>query len=150
MLRHLITGFLISLSAGLISCGAGGGSDNENIGSAQPDPGDSAGPGVANPSPGCSATTDLLTESDNYTFQFTNTERSYRVYVPETYAATSASPLVMLFHGWGGGQNDFLGDATVTSEADQQGFILVAPVGLGSGELDNSFNSWTFLSLIHI
>ena len=50
----------------------------------------------------------------------------------------------MLFHGWGGGQNDFIADATVTSQANQKGFILVAPAGLGSGEPDNTFNSWTF------
>ena len=146
MLRHLIIGFLISLSALLLSCGGGGGSNSgsEGDGSAQPSQDDSTGPGVARPSAGCSATTGLLTDSDSYTFQFNNTERTYRVYVPETYATISASPLVMLFHGWGGGQNEFIGDATVTTEADQLGFILVAPVGLGSGEPDNSFNSWTF------
>ena len=146
MLRYLISGLLLSLSALLVSCGGGGGGNGGSEGSEtlQPSPGAGTGPGVANPSAGCSASTGLLTDSDTYAFQFNNIERSYRVHVPESYVTTSASPLVMLFHGWGGGQNDFIGDATVTSEADQQGFILVAPVGLGSGEPDNSFNSWTF------
>ena len=64
--------------------------------------------------------------------------------MPENYVSTSASHLIMLFHGWGGGQNEFIGNTTVTNEANQQGYILIAPVGLGSGEPDNSFNSWTF------
>ena len=136
-------GFLISFSALLLSCSGGGGSNSGSKGSGSA-PGDSTGPGVAYPSGGCSATTGLMTDSDSYTLQFNNTERLYRVYVPEAYSTTSASPLVMLFHGWGGGQNEFIGDAIVTREADQKGFILVAPVGLGSGEPDNSFNSWTF------
>ena len=85
MLRYLILGFLILLLALLLSCGAGGGGNgvNEGGGSVQPSPGDSSDPGVANPSAGCSASTGLLTDSDTYTFQFNNVERSYRVYVPE-------------------------------------------------------------------
>ena len=147
MLRYLITGLLVSIVALLLSCGGGGGSDtgSESTGSVPPpSPGDGTSPGVNNPSAGCSANTGLLTESGAYMFQFNTIERAYRVHVPENYESTSASPLVMLFHGWGGGQNEFVGNATVTSEADQQGYILVAPVGLGSGEPDNSFNSWTF------
>ena len=146
MLRLLMTGFFISLGAVLLSCGGGGSSNSgsEGTGSAQPTPGDGTDPGVANPSAGCSATTELLTNSGTYTFQFNNVERTYRIYVPEAYSSTTASPLVMLFHGWGGGQNDFIADATVTSQANQKGFILVAPAGLGSGEPDNTFNSWTF------
>ena len=147
MIRNLITGGLISLSALLISCGGGGGSkeNDNNVGAqAVPAPGNSTGPGVASPSAGCSATAELLTDSDTYTLQFNNTVRTYRVHVPETYTATSASPLVMLFHGWGGNQNEFIGNATVASEADRHGLILVAPVGLGSGEPDRSLNSWTF------
>ena len=147
MLRYLITGLLVSIVALLLSCGGGGGSDtgSESAGSVPPpSPGDGTSPDVNNPSAGCSANTGLLTESGAYLFQFNNIERAYRVHVPENYESTSASSLVMLFHGWGGGQNEFVGNATVTSEADQQGYILVAPVGLGSGEPDNSFNSWTF------
>ena len=103
MLRYLITGLLVSIVASLLSCGGRGGSNSgsEGSGSVQPpSPGGSVSPGVNNPSAGCSANTGLLTESGAYTFQFNNIERGYRVHIPENYESTSASPLVMLCHGW--------------------------------------------------
>ena len=148
ILQYLKTVSLVFLSTLFVACGGGGGSSggNENNGGGQPNPGsgDNTGPGAANPSAGCAATTGLLTDSDTYSLQFNGIERAYRLNVPQGYTTTSASPLVMLFHGWGGNQNEFIGNATVTSEAEQRGYILVAPVGLGSSAPDNSWNSWTF------
>ncbi len=74
-------------------------------------------------------------------------ERTFRVHVPKGYDPDKPrkAPLVLIFHGWGGDENEFLDSATVTDEADRRGFILVAPRGLGSGEPDQSFNSWSFL-----
>jgi polyhydroxybutyrate depolymerase len=51
---------------------------------------------------------------------------------------------VVLFHGWGGNEDEFLGDRAVIDEARARGYILVAPRGLGSGPPDFRRNSWTF------
>jgi poly(3-hydroxybutyrate) depolymerase len=50
----------------------------------------------------------------------------------------------MVFHGWGGDENEFLDDAGVRALADERGDILVAPRGLGSGAPDAKRNSWSF------
>jgi poly(3-hydroxybutyrate) depolymerase len=70
--------------------------------------------------------------------------RSFRVQVPTGYDARTGLPLIVMFHGWGGNEDEFLGDKTVTALADQRGYILVAPRGLGSGAPDSSNNSWSF------
>ena len=70
-------------------------------------------------------------------------DRTFRVHLPRGYSATGAAkPLVLMFHGWGGNENEFLDAKIVTSVADQRGYILVAPRGLGSNEGEP--NSWTF------
>jgi polyhydroxybutyrate depolymerase len=71
-------------------------------------------------------------------------DRTFRVHVPKGYRNNTAAPLVLVFHGWGGDENEFLGNRSVRSLADRRGYILVAPRGLGSGAPDNSPNSWTF------
>ena len=73
--------------------------------------------------------------------------RTFRVHVPPSYDPNNPkeTPVVLIFHGWGGDENGFLNSMTVTGEADHRGVILVAPRGLGSGPPDGSFNSWTFL-----
>jgi len=73
--------------------------------------------------------------------------RTFRVHVPPSYDPNNPqeTPVVLIFHGWGGNENSFLDSLTVTSEADYRGVILVAPRGLGSGAPDFSFNSWSFL-----
>jgi len=70
--------------------------------------------------------------------------RTFRVHVPTGYKTSNPAPLVAIFHGWGGNENEFLGNRTVASLASQRGYILVAPRGLGSGAPDNSNNSWSF------
>ncbi|MCP4289694.1 MAG: hypothetical protein GY792_35610 [Gammaproteobacteria bacterium] len=74
--------------------------------------------------------------------------RSFRVHVPPSYYDSTIpqeTPVVLMFHGWGGDEDSFLSSPTVISEADQRGAILVAPRGLGSGAPDGSYNSWSFL-----
>jgi polyhydroxybutyrate depolymerase len=73
-----------------------------------------------------------------------NVTRTYRVFVPSGYKAATSYPLVMVFHGWGGDENEFLGDNSVTTLADQRGYIVVAPRGLGSAAPDANRNSWSF------
>jgi len=82
--------------------------------------------------------------SGTYTLQHNGLSRIYRIYVPTSYNIDQAAKLVMIFHGWGGNENEFLSDPTVIAEADARGYILVAPRGLGSGAPDFKFNSWSF------
>ncbi len=70
--------------------------------------------------------------------------RSYRVFVPSRYRPGTAYPLVVVFHGWGGDENEFLADKNVTNLADERGYIVVAPRGLGSSRPDSNPNSWSF------
>jgi polyhydroxybutyrate depolymerase len=70
--------------------------------------------------------------------------RTFRVHVPNGFKNDSPAPLILVFHGWGGNEDEFLGFKSVTSLADKRGYILVAPRGLGSAAPDNSNNSWTF------
>ena len=62
-------------------------------------------------------------------------DRTFRVHVPKRYNPEKPrkTPLVLIFHGWGGDENEFLDSEAVIREADRRGFILVAPRGLGSG-----------------
>ena len=71
-------------------------------------------------------------------------ERTFQVHVPEGYNPDVPAPLVLAFHGWGGNSNEFLGASAVTTEADARGYIVIAPVGIGSGPPDRSYNSWAF------
>jgi polyhydroxybutyrate depolymerase len=96
--------------------------------------------GAAMPSPGCGKT--LVSGSYQMTDQ--HVPRTYRVFVPSGYKPNTAYPLVMVFHGWGGDENEFLGDRNVTALADRRGYIVVAPRGLGSAAPDSNRNSWSF------
>ncbi len=82
--------------------------------------------------------------SGNYTMQHGGITRTFRVHVPTGYNRNNPARLVMIFHGWGGNENEFLSSKTVTSLANNRGYILVAPRGLGSGSPDSSNNSWSF------
>ncbi|MGB8692344.1 MAG: hypothetical protein WCD08_02400, partial [Steroidobacteraceae bacterium] len=80
--------------------------------------------------PGCAV---AGLSSGTYTLKHGGLTRTFRVYVPPGYTGTVPSRLVMLFHGWGGNEDEFLGDSAVIDEARTRGYILVAPRGLGSG-----------------
>jgi polyhydroxybutyrate depolymerase len=95
---------------------------------------------AATPSPGCGKT---LT-SGTYQMADQNATRTYRVAVPSGYKPATAYPLVLVFHGWGGDENEFLGDSNVAALASKRGYIVVAPRGLGAATPDSKRNSWSF------
>lgn len=95
----------------------------------------------AAPSTGCDS---AGWNSGTYTTQHGGTTRTFKVHVPRGYKMNDPAPLVAIFHGWGGNENEILGNGAVTSLADNRGYILVAPRGLGSGDPDDSNNSWSF------
>ena len=92
------------------------------------------------PSPGCGKTL----ANGRYQMTDQNVTRTYRAFVPSGYKPNTAYPLVMVFHGWGGNENEFLGNRNVRTLANQRGYIVVAPRGLGSGSPDSKLNSWSF------
>jgi poly(3-hydroxybutyrate) depolymerase len=70
--------------------------------------------------------------SGSYRMMDQNVTWTHRVFVPSGLNSSTARPLIMVFHGWGGDENEFLGDRNVTKLANQRGYILVAPRGLGA------------------
>jgi poly(3-hydroxybutyrate) depolymerase len=96
----------------------------------------------------CAVTSQSAGASQLYNFDHSGVSRVYKLYLPTSYDESSKipSPLIFLFHGWSGDEDDFLWYDVVRSEADTRGYVLVAPRGLGSGSPDNSLNSWTFES----
>ncbi len=82
--------------------------------------------------------------SGTYSMSRAGFTRRFRVHVPAGYDPSAPTPLIVAFHGWGGNEDAFLGNAAVRSNLDQTGFITVAPVGLGPGEPDFNYASWSF------
>ena len=65
-------------------------------------------------------------------------EREYIVYIPESYDGTSAVPLMLNFHGFGGNATDFMNYADMRSISDSDPFILVYP----QGSIANGATHW--------
>ena len=55
--------------------------------------------------------------------------REYILYVPNSYDGTSAVPLLLNFHGFGGSASQFMQEADMRSLAEADTFILVYPQG---------------------
>jgi predicted peptidase len=66
-----------------------------------------------------------------YRFAEANTDEPYRLYVPTTWDGQAKLPLVMFLHGSGSTENTYVDadNKLMISLAQQQGFILVAPLG---------------------
>lgn len=62
---------------------------------------------------------------------FDGNNREYLIYVPESYSASSTTPILFAFHGGSGYANDFMNyEADFRPIADTAGFILVYPQAL--------------------
>ena len=72
------------------------------------------------------------------------TERRFRIHVPPATNPSTEAPLILAFHGWGGNEHEFLKHPVVTTELDQRGWILIAPLGLGQEEPGEFRASWSF------
>ena len=70
-------------------------------------------------------TTGLFTQMLSYD----GITREYVIYVPDSYDGTSAVPLMLNFHGFGGIANQYLKYADMRPLADTENFILVYPQG---------------------
>ena len=70
-------------------------------------------------------TTGLFTQ----TLSHDGVTREYVIYVPDSYDGTSAVPLMLNFHGYGGIADQYLKYADMRPLADMENFILVYPQG---------------------
>ena len=68
---------------------------------------------AATPSAGC----DKTPTSGIYRMVDQSVNRTYRVFVPSRYRRGTPLPLVMVFHGWGGNESEFLGSKAVRQPA---------------------------------
>jgi len=82
--------------------------------------------------------------SGTYTMPHGQMIRTYRLNVPPGYDSARPTRLVLVFHGWGGDESEFLSDRTVLADSNRRGYVVVAPRGIGSGPPDQRNNSWTF------
>lgn len=64
------------------------------------------------------------------TLSYKNKTRHYKLYLPESYSATSKIPVLLNFHGYGGQANDFFNETRVKSVSDAEEFISIYPQGL--------------------
>jgi polyhydroxybutyrate depolymerase len=58
-------------------------------------------------------------------------ERRYRVYVPASYSPNRPTPVVLAFHGGGGSPASMVRFSGLSEKADEAGFIVVYPYGIG-------------------
>jgi len=58
-----------------------------------------------------------------------NEQREYVTYIPNTYDETSAVPMVLNFHGFGGSASEYMNYADMRTVAETDTFILVYPQG---------------------
>lgn len=66
----------------------------------------------------------------HYVLQGANEVMPYRVYVPKSYTATRATPLVIALHGLGGTEDSFFDQYSLPPQlAEMHGFLLAAPLG---------------------
>lgn len=75
-------------------------------------------------------------------FVFDGIERSYLLYVPASYSAQHAAPLLLNLHGYGSNMNEQILYGEFRPIADTAGFLLVVPNG--SLDLNNTMHWNTF------
>ncbi len=74
------------------------------------------------------STTDRI-QMRTYDFEEANEEMSYALFVPSTYDAAQAHPLIVLLHGLRSNPRQVIGYAGLTGLAEQHGYIVAAPYG---------------------
>jgi polyhydroxybutyrate depolymerase len=115
MLRERMA-WLAALTSGLLLLAAACAGSSAQVQTASPD-----GCGRARP-PG--------TTIGSMLFQDLN--RSYRLHIPASYDGSTPTPLVLNFHGYGSNARDQEAYSGMVSKANTEGFITVAPEGIGS------------------
>lgn len=77
---------------------------------------------------------------EEHTIEVEGITRSYVVYVPMMYDASTHSPILFNFHGYGGKARDHMEWTGMRAIADLEGFILVCPQGSRDDEGNTHWN----------
>ena len=83
---------------------------------------------------GAVAVADPTERIQTRTYAFTEADRDqeYQLFVPSTYDASSAAPLIVLLHGLGSNPGQVIRYQGIVDEAENRGYIVVAPFGYNS------------------
>ncbi len=131
--RGLLAGTALALLVG--ACGSPATSEPDGQGPERLDAGDSHEESAApEPSAACGAAGGLPYRIGTSVGQleFMESVRTFRVHLPPGYDARAPLPLVLMFHGGGGGSLQFeLASARMDPIADRERFIAVYPDGTG-------------------
>ncbi|HHZ65861.1 MAG TPA: hypothetical protein EYN51_10290, partial [Flavobacteriales bacterium] len=86
----------------------------------------------------------------NGTIMHDSLQREYILYVPASYDASTAAPLVFCFHGYGSSAAVNMSYTKFTEIADTAGFILIHPQGTidNTGKAHWNVGGWTLGSTI--
>jgi polyhydroxybutyrate depolymerase len=79
----------------------------------------------------CSPARSLPSGSTQRTIESGGRERRYLIHVPPAYDGSTKTPLVVLFHGFGGSPQAVVDTTSMATIADKKNTILVAPLGRG-------------------
>ncbi len=101
--------------------------------------GDPSGAVKADPAT-CTDARTLPAGTTAHTMQHDGQVRSYLLHVPPGYDATRRAPVVVMFHGLGGTPAKILAASGMSSLADRDAFIVVAPLARGA------VSQWDFRS----
>ena len=71
-------------------------------------------------------------ETGSYLFEPTNEEIEYALFKPSSYDGSEKAPLVVLLHGLGSNPGQVIRYQGLTPEAEEHGFLVVAPFGYNS------------------
>ena len=71
-------------------------------------------------------------ETGSYLFEPTNEEIEYALFKPSSYDGSEQAPLLVLLHGLGSNPNQVIRYEGLTPEAEEHGFLVVAPFGYNS------------------
>lgn len=80
----------------------------------------------------CSQPRPLPEGTSTHTISHGDEQRSYLLHVPPGYDGTSRTPVVFLFHGFGGTPEKVMDSTAMGTLADQRDFIVVAPLARGA------------------
>ena len=72
----------------------------------------------------------VASQTVSNTLHFQQYDRTYELHVPDSVNTSHAVPLVLVFHGLGGGGRHIIETANWVEKSDAEGFILVAPDGV--------------------
>jgi len=71
-------------------------------------------------------------EKKTYEFKEAGKEMEYALFVPSKYAKDKKIPLMVALHGLGGNPQQMMRSRGLTDQAEQYGYIVVAPMGYNS------------------